>query len=291
MNYVAGIDEAGRGPVIGPMVMTIAAVAEEKEAELRERGVDDSKALSPNKRRELAAFVEESCELYSITLSNKDIDAALLSPTSNLNILEAETSGKLINSLVDKLGLENIKHVILDCPTANISSYLQLMKKYVSSNVKLIAEHKADAKYPVVSAASIIAKTKRDADIEDIKKEHAVEFGSGYPGDGLTARFVREHFDEYDFFRTTWATYKEAQRKASQRSLGDFSVGDDISPKVKKQLKNLQDLQKKYGLAAVETKNSSEVYRLKGEGVTITLYSTGKLLVQGKEKSLWSSRV
>lgn len=289
MVFIAGVDEAGRGPVIGPMVMTIAAIDEKKDSWLKEAGVDDSKALTPGQRENLAEIIENNCELVSITLTNKNIDEALNHPTRNLNILEAETTGKLIDALAKKLGAENIKHVILDCPEKNTDKYILLVQKYMKNKIKLIAEHKADALYPTVSAASIIAKTMRDADIEKIKKKHNVQFGSGYPGDAMTARFVQEHHanKDYDFFRTTWATYKTAKQRAGQLGLGSFSA-DALSPSLQKKKDKLLSLA---GFAQVETKGTSELLRIKTDGATITLYSTGKILVQGKDKEHWEKKV
>ncbi len=265
--YIAGIDEAGRGPVIGPMIMTIAAIDEKKDSWLREAGVDDSKALTPGQRENLAELIKKNCEVISIMLTNKDIDEALNHPTRNLNILEAETTGKLIDALAKKLGAENIKHVILDSPEKNTKKYVLLVQKYLQSKIKIIAENKADALYPTVSAASIIAKTSRDAEIEKIKKKHKIQFGSGYPGDALTAKFVQEHYADYDFFRTTWATYQTARQRASQTGLAAFS-SDALSPSLQKKKEKLLALQ---GFEPVATKGTSELLRIKREGVTITL--------------------
>ena len=194
MKYVLGVDEAGRGPVIGPMVMTIAACEIKAEMKLATLGVKDSKLLNHQKRKELQAIIKRYCEYKTIIVEPEEIDEAILSPSSNLNILEAQVTGKLINAIVEKLGEKNVEKIILDCPTSNPKSYIIEMKKHVKTSVKLVAEHKADFKYPVVAAASIIAKVKRDELIEKIKKDYNVNIGSGYPGDATTAEFVRLNY-------------------------------------------------------------------------------------------------
>ena len=199
MSFIAGIDEAGRGPVIGPMVMTIAAIDESLEFELQTMGVKDSKLLTPKQRREMAEMIRQTCKLETIIVPAKAIDEAVMHPSRNLNILEAEVAGKLIDKLVKRMKKESIKSVVLDCPSTNPEAYLVEMKKHYKSDVKLIAEHKADLKHLIVGAASIIAKTVRDEEIERLKQEHGVDFGSGYPGDAKTASFVERHYKDYDF--------------------------------------------------------------------------------------------
>lgn len=275
--YIAGIDEAGRGPVIGPMVMALVAVDEKMDFELRTLGIDDSKIISDIKRRELAEVIKREGLVETIIVSNKEIDQALLDPLRNLNILEAEMAGELINRMSKRLG-KKLKHVVLDCPSVNPRAYLELMKMYADNSVKLIAEHKADAKYPTVSAASIIAKVMRDDEILKLKIKHGVDFGSGYPGDVRTAEFVHKHYKDYDFFRTTWETYKRVAFASKQQTLGGF--GADLSPAVEKKKQEILKL----GFNRVETKGVAEILRVKGPDVTITLYSNGRVLVQGKGK-------
>jgi ribonuclease HII len=280
--FIAGIDEAGRGPVIGPMVMALVAVEEHMDFEFRTLGIADSKILSPIRRKELAEVIRREGLVETRIVSAQEIDQAIKDPSSNLNILEAQVAGELINRMTKRLGT-SLKHVILDCPSSNRVSYVSLMRTFVKGDVKLIAEHKADAKYPTVSAASIIAKVMRDEEIEKLKKLHNVDFGSGYPGDEKTASFVRKHHADYDFFRTTWETYKRVVASKAQQTLNGFVPKPLLSTDVENKKKMLESL----GLEQTETKGSSEVLRLKGEGVTITLYTTGKILFQGKEKEYY----
>ncbi|MBD3209224.1 ribonuclease HII [Candidatus Woesearchaeota archaeon] len=285
---IAGIDEAGRGPVIGPMVMAIAAIDEKDVFELETFGITDSKAFSPEERKALIEKVKQICEYEVEIVTPKHIDEAVTHPSRNLNILEAEIAGKLIDKLIARLGAYKIKHVILDCPSTNPKTYLEEMKHHVKRDVQLIVEHKADLNHRIVGAASVLAKVVRDEEIEKLKKEHDIDFGSGYPSDEKTARFVKEHYTEYDFFRKTWETYKRAAGVGSQRTLGTFA--EDLSKPVREKQKQLLSLLQG-GFVQAPAKGVAEVLRLKKPGCTITLYRNGKVLVQGKEKDAWQKRV
>ena len=89
--------------------------------------------------------------------------------------------------------------------------------------MKLVLEHKADLNYPVVSAASILAKVTRDAEIEKIKKEIGVDFGSGYMSDPRTSEFLKKNYKKYpEIFRKSWAPYQKIIGAKSQKNLSDF---------------------------------------------------------------------
>ena len=85
-----------------------------------------------------------------------------------------------------------------------------------------MSEHKADAKYPVVSAASILAKEKREEEVFNLKKEFHVDFGSGYPSDPKTVLFLKENFSNHLFekiIRHSWASVKRLKIKDKQEKL------------------------------------------------------------------------
>lgn len=246
-------------------------IDEKDSAKLKKLGVKDSKLLPPKKREELYPKILKLVKDYKIIVAdNKEIDAALVSDSLNLNWLEADKTAEIINHLSpDK--------AIVDLPSTNEPNYRRyLMKKIKNKEIELILEHKADVKYPVVSAASIIAKVTRDAEIEKLKKEIGIDFGSGYSHDPLTIDFVNKHFKKYDYiFRKTWMTYKEVIEKAGQKTLADFELPENKFL-TKKELEKLEQ----HGYRAVEVKNKYEILRLKGECI-IVLYTTGKLLIQG----------
>ena len=216
MVLIAGIDEAGRGPVIGPMVVAGISIKEEKIDKLINLGVKDSKLLSLQKREFLFEKIKEIVDKYEILIvTPKQIDYALNSPELNLNKLETITMSKVINLLkADK--------IIIDCPSSNPISFINEIKTFLEYEPEIIAEHKADTKYAVASAASIIAKVTRDREIEKIKIKYNINFGSGYPSDPLTIKFLKENFDKYDFFRKSWASYKKLIENKNQSSLNKF---------------------------------------------------------------------
>jgi ribonuclease HII len=214
---VAGIEEAGRGPVIGPMVMVGVLVDEKDFPKLTSIGAKDSKLLTPQTREKIFDQILAMVKKYEIAIiSSAKIDEALLSEKSNLNKLEGDTSAMLINLLKpDK--------AILDCPSNNPEAYADYIKKQLDNKkTRIVAEHKADVNYPVVSAASIIAKVIRDREIEKLKKKFKVDFGSGYPSDERTQKFLKENYKKYPFFRKTWASYKNVIEGKKQKHLGDF---------------------------------------------------------------------
>ena len=109
---------------------------------------------------------------------------------------------------------------ILDAPSNNIEAYADYVKNKVKCEI--LAEHKADANYPVVGAASILAKVTRDREIEKIKEKVGKDIGSGYPSDPITQEFLKKNWNKYDFFRKSWETYKKIAKEKNQSKLGDF---------------------------------------------------------------------
>ena len=214
---VCGVDEAGRGPVIGPLVICGVMANAVDEHLLYSVGVKDSKELTAKQRLVLFEKIKKVIQNYKvIIISPQDVDKALSSKKSNLNWLEAVKTAEIINKLKpDK--------AILDCPSPNIKAYKKYLEKHLKRKVELVVSHKADQLYPIVSAASIIAKVIRDNEIEKIKKKIGIEFGSGYPSDPLTAEFLKENYKKYPkIFRKNWASYKETLKKKGQKSLSEF---------------------------------------------------------------------
>lgn len=218
---IAGVEEAGRGPVLGPMVMAICAIKKDEEYKLKNIGVKDSKLLSPIQREDMFDTIKEITTHAIIVLQPKDIDAALNDPNMNLNKLEAVTSADLINSITQGI---KVDQVILDCPSTNIPVYENYVKvKIKDSKVKIIGEHKADLNHVIVGAASILAKVTRDRLIEEIKHKIGENFGSGYPSDPRTISFLKSNWKTHaHLFRKTWKTYQKVADAHKQKGLGDF---------------------------------------------------------------------
>jgi len=216
MTLILGIDEAGRGPIIGPLVIAGALIEESNISKLEDLGARDSKLLTPKKREELFEKIKSSIKKYKIIkILPKEIDEALLSESLNLNWLEAHKTAEIINSL-------NPNKAIIDSPSPNLNAY----KNYVcellkNKNVELIVEHKAE-KYPIVAAASILAKVTRDREIETIKKKYG-NCGPGYTSNQITQKFIKENFEKHpEIFRKTWVTYKKLVSGKKQKKLGEF---------------------------------------------------------------------
>ena len=225
MPIIAGIEEAGRGPVIGPMVMAIAVIEAEKEPELREMGVRDSKQLTPNRRDVLFNQLKGVLHAYKyIIIPPEEIDAALDSEETNLNWLEADKAIELIQIIKKELQADEI---FIDCPSTNTETFKAYLCQRLDVDLNcLICEHKADQTYPVVSAASIIAKVIRDGEIEKIQQKYQVNFGSGYTSDKRTINFlkawVKKHRTLPDFVRKSWATAKKILEEVNQKKLDGY---------------------------------------------------------------------
>lgn len=214
MVKVLGIDEAGRGPVIGPLVVAGAMIDDGKESMLG--AVKDSKLLKPKERQTLYHNITKHAEFKIIEVSPKEIDDALMSDHLNLNWLEAHKQAEIINELKPDVA-------IIDCPSPNCKAYKEYLKKLLDNpKIKLIIEHKADLNYPVCSAASIIAKVKREEVMDEIKKKYG-NTGPGYPSNKVTKDFIKKNWEKYpEIFRKTWATFKKHQKMKNQKNLIDY---------------------------------------------------------------------
>ena len=220
MALTLGIDEAGRGPVIGPMLMAGVMVDEDGAESLRSLGVKDSKLLLQGKRVWLSEkIISIALKFRIVSLSPREIDKALNSESMNLNLLEAHASAKIIN------GLKPDK-AIIDCPSSNAAEYEAYLTGLLDDKkIRLVVENKADANYVECAAASILAKVSREREIETIKKETG-DFGSGYPSDPRTVGFLDENYDRYpEIFRRTWATYKKRAGMKGQKTFTDLPGG------------------------------------------------------------------
>ena len=211
MVKVLGIDEAGRGPVIGAMVMA-GVMIEEGDEHLLE-GSKDSKMLAHPVRLELDKKIREGTEFLILEFSPAEIDEALASEDMNLNWLEAKGQAELINKLKpDK--------AIIDCPSPNLVAYAAYVRGLLDDkDTELVVEHKADEKYITSSAASILAKVRREEIVSELKEKYG-ETGSGYPADPNTKKFIAENWDKHpEIFRRSWSTYKKVVEDKGQRKL------------------------------------------------------------------------
>lgn len=209
---VAGIDEAGRGCVIGPLVIAGVLIKEERMHLLAQLGVKDSKLLSPRKREALTAEIVSLAEKYLfVKLSPKEIDRAVESKRKlhKLNRLEAQTMMQVINALKPDIAYVDAADVVED-------RFKHHIQEGLTVKTKIVSKHKADKIYPVVSAASIMAKVERDKEIAALKEEYG-DFGSGYLNDQKTMHFLKQWLqthDEYaDCVRKSWKPAKLAKNE------------------------------------------------------------------------------
>lgn len=207
---IAGVDDAGRGAVIGPLVIAGVLLKEEDLPRLKELGVKDSKLLSPHRREMLAVEIKKIVQKYRVLkLQPEEIDVVVKSGRKlhKLNWLEAQTMAKVIEALgPDK--------VFVDASDVLEERFKQHILECMSLKVDIVSEHKADRNYVVVSAASIIAKVERDKEVAEIAKAYG-DFGSGYPSDPRTMSFLEkwiEKSEEYPkFIRKSWKPAKRVR--------------------------------------------------------------------------------
>jgi ribonuclease HII len=218
MALICGIDEAGRGPVIGPMVMAGILIEEKDVPALKAMGVKDSKLLTKVQRSALFPRIKKRVKAYKIIIiPPKEIDNALESDTLNLNWLEAHKAAQIVNEL-------NPDKVIVDSPSNNCESYTRYLKELLnkSNSLQLLCIHKADLKHPEVGAASILAKVTRDSEMEKIQKKYG-DTGPGYTSNQVTQKFLKENWEKHpEIFRRSWISYKNHKEAKFQKSLNDF---------------------------------------------------------------------
>jgi ribonuclease HII len=209
---VAGVDEAGRGCVIGPLVIVGVLFKEENLPVLTWLGVKDSKLLSSRKREALAVEIVRLAEKHVIIkLSPVEIDRAVESGRKlhKLNRLEAQTMALIIDDLKPDEAYVDAADVLEDRFKHHIQEVLPF-------KAKIVAKHKADRTYPVVSAASIIAKVERDREIVALIGEYG-DFGSGYLADPRTMRFLKQwletHGEYPECVRKSWKPAKQAKNE------------------------------------------------------------------------------
>lgn len=204
---IAGVDDAGRGSVIGPLVIAGVLLDEKDLQRLSDLGVKDSKRLSRQRREKLFEEIKKlGLQYHVVKLSPAEIDKVVRSGRKlhKLNRLEAKTMARVIDFLQPDI-------VYVDASDVLAERYKHHIMEHLSFNVKIMSEHKADVKYPIVSAASIIAKVERDKVISELAAKYG-NMGCGYATDFKTLEFLEKwirKFGSYpDFVRLSWKTVK-----------------------------------------------------------------------------------
>jgi ribonuclease HII len=213
---VAGIDEAGRGSLVGPLVIAGLMVDEGVLEELAVKGITDSKLLSHDKRAEFEKYLKKSFKYEIVKIMPHEIDSGK-DVGNNLNLLEAMKMADIINRL-------NPDKVYVDSP-GGISKFVTSLKKYLDIECEIVAEYKADLKYPIVGGASILAKQERDRDLRKIEKETGVELGVGYPHDERTINGVKDNLKNGKLkkhIRKSWSTWGRIVEEKEQKKISDW---------------------------------------------------------------------
>jgi len=212
---IVGVDEAGRGPVIGPLV--VAGVAVETDVELRHMNVRDSKKLSPERREALAPEIEKVSTYEVVVIPAERID--LMRSEMSLNDFEA----KLFAEVIDKLRPET---AYVDAADVDEIEFKRCVRKELAFDVEIVSQHNADELFPVVSAASILAKVCRDREMRTIEDEIGMHIGSGYASDADTIAFletwIRTHGSLPPHTRASWDTARRLLAESRNHKLDDF---------------------------------------------------------------------
>ncbi len=203
---LGGVDETGWGCVLGPLAVAGVSVESSRLAELASLGVKDSKLLSPSQRDSLYPEIMKVCRRTEVSrIPPKTIDRYVSRGKKyrRLNYLEAIHMAKVIDAL-------GVDEVFVDAPDTNPARFQMELAELLTSKPRIVAEHKADVNYAVVSAASIVAKVERDRDVAELRELHG-DFGSGYPSDPDTIAFLRSwvksRSSQPEFARKSWKTW------------------------------------------------------------------------------------
>ena len=209
-----GVDEAGRGSVLGPLV--VAAVRAGSDDALIEMKVKDSKKLSPGARERLYDLIVKECEISVICAAADEIDEKR--KTMSLNEIELTMFVEACSAIPSPI-------VYADCPDVNEAGFSKEMGMRMKGT-EIVAKHKADDTYPIVSAASIIAKVTRDRMIAEIQKELGKVIGSGYPSDHYTMEFIEKWIKENGrpppHTRCSWEPVRQMMTLSRNTKISDW---------------------------------------------------------------------
>jgi ribonuclease HII len=210
---ICGVDEAGRGPILGPLV--VCALAVDSYSELVKLGVKDSKKLTPKRREELEPRIRKVARIELREVPAEEIDDR----DCSLNKLEATVFAELIDRISPEIAY-------VDAADVDEQNFARMVRSTLKCRPKVVSEHKADDTYPVVSAASIIAKVARDARMREIELQIGQPIGSGYVHDEVTMTFVRNWISDNDccppHTRKSWEPAKKLMTMNAVPKLESF---------------------------------------------------------------------
>ncbi|MDI6856180.1 MAG: ribonuclease HII [Candidatus Thermoplasmatota archaeon] len=207
MTIICGIDEAGRGPVIGPIVIAGIALDDRDIDKLTALGVKDSKRHTPAKREKLAEEIKKIANYEIIVITAQELNIKMEFAT--LNDIEVNCFAEIIKRLKPEIAY-------VDSVDVNEERFATQLLSKLDFNLNIISKHKADELYIIVSGASILAKVIRDNEIKKIEQELNTVIGSGYPSDRRTIEFVTRLLKdkkESPYIRKFWKTVKRLSSK------------------------------------------------------------------------------
>lgn len=227
-GVVLGVDEAGRGPVLGAMVYGISYCLDNYQEHLKRKfGFADSKTLKDSRRQELFQLIEDeenelhknvgwaTCTMTAKDISNGMLRSALGAGSYNLNEQAHDTTIQLIKEVLQK-GV-NLREIFVDTVGPPVSYQAKLKGHF--PDIDITVTKKADSIYPIVSTASVVAKVTRDLNLkwynDNIKEFIGKNWGSGYPSDPNTSKWLNSNVDKvfgwnYGLVRFLWQTAKDA---------------------------------------------------------------------------------
>ncbi|AXR80673.1 ribonuclease HII [Natrarchaeobaculum sulfurireducens] len=219
-----GVDEAGKGPVLGSM---FAAAVYCDDPDALPAGIADSKRLAPARREDLAATL---CEDDRIAVGVAEITVARIDdPETDMNSLAVAAHAEAIADAVG--GLESTRSVsgLCDACDTDAERFAQRVHEACAKRtdipLEIDARHGADDESPIVGAASIVAKVERDAHVARLGEKYG-EVGSGYPSDPATREFLESYVDGHGELpacaRESWSTCRDVLAAAQQTELGQF---------------------------------------------------------------------
>lgn len=237
--YICGIDEAGRGPVIGPLVYAISFIPESFDIKLKLPQIDDSKKLTKASRDDLLFKMNNIEELQSFTnISHSSfITFSMLKRNKyNLNQMSHDIAIELIRKVERTLRERDDGSYIAGVYVDTVGppeSYQQKLQSIFPDIDQIVVTPKADSKFPIVSAASIVAKTTRDSIVEELKIIHNLDISNGYPSEPKTKQYLEANFDSLFCFnpkyvRLSWGSVKNLI--LSRGVTVEWSDDDDDDP-------------------------------------------------------------
>ena len=201
---------------MGPLVVGVVFI--EYDDVLREIGVKDSKKLTAKARERMYDRIVSAADHWCTVIATaEEIDEQRKS--ISLNEIE-------LNMFAEGAKRWRSDAIYADCPDINEQSFKSRLGNLIGDDVEIIAKHKADDTYPVVSAASIVAKVTRDRMMEDIQREFDTNIGSGYPSDHYTMDFIRDWIAENGtappHVRTSWEPVRDMLSKRKNTRIDDW---------------------------------------------------------------------